>query len=166
MVQKDTAPMAFCACCDPCGIMTEKLSAISELPPRPREWVNERKIFSCVWFKRLKIKVVVVYYRNSVTQTYPTLWLRTFWTMWPFNCFFFHFFRHNDIPWQLRKYFMNQMENVTLDKNNPEWHTDIPRLRKGKVGAQVSGLSSTRFQVTFPSRVSASFEGNSSRLVL
>ena len=55
---------------------------------------------------------------------------------------------------------MNQMENVTLDKNNPEWHTDIPRLRKGKVGAQVSGLSST----TFPSRVSASFEGN--RLVL
>lgn len=43
---------------------------------------------------------------------------------------------HNDIPWQLRKYFMNQMENVTLDKNNPEWHTDIPRLRKGKVGAQ------------------------------
>ena len=61
---------------------------------------------------------------------------------------------------------MNQMENVTLDKKNPEWHTDIPRLRKGKVGAQVSGLSSTRFQVTFPSRVSASFEGNSSRLVL
>ena len=22
----------------PCGIMTEKLSAMSELPPRPREW--------------------------------------------------------------------------------------------------------------------------------
>lgn len=57
--------------------------------------------------------------------------------------------RHNDIPWQLRKNYMNRMENVTLDKNNPEFHTDIPRLRKGGVGAQVSGLESKqlpRFQ--------------------
>ena len=37
---------------------------------------------------------------------------------------------------------MNRMENVTLDKNNPDFHTDIPRLRKGAVGAQVSGLES------------------------
>lgn len=39
---------------------------------------------------------------------------------------------------------MNRMENVTLDKNNPDFHTDIPRLRKGGVGAQVSGLESKR----------------------
>ena len=45
--------------------------------------------------------------------------------------------RHNDIPWQLRKYYMNRLENVTLDKNNPKFHTDIPRLKQGGVGAQV-----------------------------
>lgn len=43
---------------------------------------------------------------------------------------------HNDIPWQLRKYYMNRLENVTLDKNNPKFHTDIPRLKQGGVGAQ------------------------------
>ncbi len=36
---------------------------------------------------------------------------------------------------------MNRLEKVTLDKDNPEFHTDIPRLRKGGVGAQVSDLS-------------------------
>ena len=45
--------------------------------------------------------------------------------------------RHNDIPWQLRKYYLNRLENVTLDKNNPKFHTDIPRLKQGGVGAQV-----------------------------
>jgi len=43
---------------------------------------------------------------------------------------------HNDLPWQLRKNYMNQLENVTLDKPNPAFHTDIPRLKKGRVGAQ------------------------------
>lgn len=32
---------------------------------------------------------------------------------------------------------MNRLENVTLDKDNPKFHTDIPRLREGGVGAQV-----------------------------
>ena len=32
---------------------------------------------------------------------------------------------------------MNRLENVTLDKNNPKFHTDIPRLKQGGVGAQV-----------------------------
>ena len=35
---------------------------------------------------------------------------------------------------------MNQLENVTLDKSNPAFHTDIPRLKQGRVGAQVRGL--------------------------
>ncbi|XP_001628029.2 dipeptidase 1 isoform X1 [Nematostella vectensis] len=43
---------------------------------------------------------------------------------------------HNDIPWQMRKYYMNRLENITLDTGSPELHTDIPRLRKGKVGGQ------------------------------
>ena len=32
---------------------------------------------------------------------------------------------------------MNRLESVTLDRNNPEFHTDIPRLKQGGVGAQV-----------------------------
>ena len=32
---------------------------------------------------------------------------------------------------------MNRLENVTLDKSNPKFHTDIPRLKQGGVGAQV-----------------------------
>jgi len=43
---------------------------------------------------------------------------------------------HNDLPWQLRKNYMNQMQNVTLSESNPDFHTDIPRLKKGRVGAQ------------------------------
>ena len=35
---------------------------------------------------------------------------------------------------------MNRFENITLDKSNPEFNTDIPRLKKGRVGAQVRGL--------------------------
>lgn len=56
---------------------------------------------------------------------------------------------HNDIPWQLRKNYMNRLENVTLDKDNPSFHTDIPRLRKGRVGAQFwSAYVSCRNQFT------------------
>lgn len=76
------------------------------------------------------------YYHNT-----PHPWLSSF--SWLCNCLMF-LFRHNDIPWQLRKNYMNQMENVTLDKSNPAFHTDIPRLREGKVGAQVSGLGSIK----------------------
>ena len=36
---------------------------------------------------------------------------------------------------------MNQLDEIHLTKNTsgkyPEWHTDIPRLRAGHVGAQV-----------------------------
>ncbi len=55
--------------------------------------------------------------------------------------------RHNDLAYQIRVYFQNQLDNVDLTKNGSgadpkiygdEWQTDIPRLRAGKVGGQVS----------------------------
>jgi len=43
---------------------------------------------------------------------------------------------HNDLPWQIRIHYLNRFENMTLDTGIPFIHTDIPRLRKGKVGTQ------------------------------
>ncbi|EDV25986.1 uncharacterized protein TRIADDRAFT_37552 [Trichoplax adhaerens] len=45
---------------------------------------------------------------------------------------------HNDLPWQMRAYYYNKIEyaNASLNSNLPHLHTDIARLRKGRVGAQ------------------------------
>lgn len=43
---------------------------------------------------------------------------------------------HNDVPYQIRIKYQNRFENMTFDTSEPEWHTDIPRLRQGKVGSQ------------------------------
>ena len=45
--------------------------------------------------------------------------------------------RHNDIPYQIRIKYKNRFENLTFDTDESGWHTDIPRLKKGKVGSQV-----------------------------
>lgn len=46
---------------------------------------------------------------------------------------------HNDLPWQYRK-LSNDFSRVHLETGTtgfrPAWHTDIPRLRAGRVGAQ------------------------------
>ncbi len=42
---------------------------------------------------------------------------------------------HNDLPWALRKS-GGVVGKIDLRKNQPDLHTDIPRLRKGGVGAQ------------------------------
>lgn len=56
-------------------------------------------------------------------------------------------YRHNDLAWQIRAQFQNQLDKVDLTKNGSgadpkvyghEWQTDIPRLRAGMVGGQVS----------------------------
>lgn len=61
------------------------------------------------------------------------------------NLFDFH--RHNDLPWNVRKFVHNQLGEVNLSSDlgrvdpwaRSDWsHTDIPRLRAGLVGAQVS----------------------------
>lgn len=52
-------------------------------------------------------------------------------------------FSHNDLAMQLRARYQNQLNEVDLNKNGSGdnvtfWHTDMVRLRAGKVGAQVS----------------------------
>ncbi|KAM4630479.1 dipeptidase 1 [Polymixia lowei] len=42
---------------------------------------------------------------------------------------------HNDLPWQLRKQFNNQLSQVDLTKLNST-HTNIPKIKKGRLGAQ------------------------------
>ena len=47
---------------------------------------------------------------------------------------------HNDLPWQCRVRFRNQLSRIDLRRDlthlDPRLHTDIPRLRRGGVGAQ------------------------------
>ncbi|XP_070575858.1 dipeptidase 1-like [Ptychodera flava] len=44
---------------------------------------------------------------------------------------------HNDFPWQVRKYWQNQLSLFDMHSDLSDYtHTDIPRLREGHVGAQ------------------------------
>jgi membrane dipeptidase len=43
---------------------------------------------------------------------------------------------HNDLPWQFREKSDLGFEKIDITKPQPRLHTDIPRLRKGGVGAQ------------------------------
>ncbi|MDQ4503961.1 dipeptidase [Sinomonas sp. ASV322] len=43
---------------------------------------------------------------------------------------------HNDLPWALRQDFGYDVLGAGLDVGQPRLHTDIPRLRRGGVGAQ------------------------------
>ena len=47
---------------------------------------------------------------------------------------------HNDLPWELRERFAGDLSKVDLagdtSKLTPPLHTDIPRLRQGRLGAQ------------------------------
>lgn len=42
---------------------------------------------------------------------------------------------HNDLPWQLRKLFNNQLNKVDLNTINST-HTSIPKIKEGRLGAQ------------------------------
>ena len=48
----------------------------------------------------------------------------------------FVFDGHNDLPWQLREKASSSFAKLDIAQHRPELHTDIPRLRKGNVGAQ------------------------------
>lgn len=43
---------------------------------------------------------------------------------------------HNDLPWQLREKASPSFEALDLNQLQPEFHTDLVRLRKGGVGGQ------------------------------
>lgn len=48
----------------------------------------------------------------------------------------FVFDGHNDLPWETRERASSSFEKLDISQPQPEIHTDIPRLRKGNVGAQ------------------------------
>jgi membrane dipeptidase len=43
---------------------------------------------------------------------------------------------HNDLPWELRRKVGLAFRDIDLKRDQPKFHTDIPRLKKGNVGAQ------------------------------
>ena len=43
---------------------------------------------------------------------------------------------HNDLPWQYRQKANRDLSRIDISKDQPDLHTDIPRLRAGGVGAQ------------------------------
>jgi membrane dipeptidase len=43
---------------------------------------------------------------------------------------------HNDLPWKLRDKFGGRLDKCDISRPQPKLQTDIPRLRKGGVGAQ------------------------------
>lgn len=43
---------------------------------------------------------------------------------------------HNDLPWAMRTKAGSSFDQADIAKPQPQFHTDIPRLRKGGVGAQ------------------------------
>ena len=65
-------------------------------------------------------------------------------------------YRHNDFPYSLRRYEDNQVGNLDINDltTSQPWasssssHTDINRLRTGKVGAQVISSKKGRFLVS------------------
>jgi membrane dipeptidase len=48
----------------------------------------------------------------------------------------FVFDGHNDLPWTLREKSGSSFDKCDITKSQPAMHTDIPRLKKGNVGAQ------------------------------
>lgn len=43
---------------------------------------------------------------------------------------------HNDLPWQIRRNANRDVWSIDIDQPQPDFHTDIPRLREGMLGAQ------------------------------
>lgn len=43
---------------------------------------------------------------------------------------------HNDLPWAMRQKAASSFKQADISQSQPKFHTDIPRLRKGNVGAQ------------------------------
>lgn len=43
---------------------------------------------------------------------------------------------HNDLPWQIRRKANRDVWSIDINEPQPDFHTDIPRLREGMLGAQ------------------------------
>ena len=62
------------------------------------------------------------------------------------KAYLFLIFRHNDLPWNIRKFIHNKLNTVNFTSNlktedpwgtSPWSHTDLTRLVNGRVGGQV-----------------------------
>ena len=69
-------------------------------------------------------------------------------------------FRHNDLPWNIRKFVHNKLDTVNFTHNlkyidpwaKSRWsHTDIGRMVGGQIGCQVS-LNTIQLNVHFSQR--------------
>ena len=43
---------------------------------------------------------------------------------------------HNDLPWAMREKAASSFKQADIAEPQPQFHTDIPRLKQGNVGAQ------------------------------
>ena len=63
------------------------------------------------------------------------------------------FDRHNDWPYQMRRNRRNVLNNISLYDDFTQYytpsHTDIPRIREGRLGAQVSQIFCDFFNIPF-----------------
>ena len=62
---------------------------------------------------------------------------------------------HNDLAYEIRSRFLNQLDQVDLNTSTDvygnQWQTDIPWLRAGRVGAQVSNQIASKHSTSFAS---------------
>lgn len=72
---------------------------------------------------------------------------------------------HNDLPYNIRKFVHNQLSEFNFDvdlKNVPPWsnsnwsHTDLQRLKKGRVAAQVTTTTKINFPFVYVFHFSSS----------
>jgi membrane dipeptidase len=89
---------------------------------------NHMKTFS------LSALLFVALAGNTLAQSPPTVVLTDEGRKVHFESFVFD--GHNDLPWELRTTADSSFDKRDIRQPQPKMHTDIPRLRKGGVGAQ------------------------------
>ncbi len=82
----------------------------------------------------LTITLVLALAAPAFSQTPPTVVLTDEGRKVHFESFVFD--GHNDLPWELRTTADSSFDKRDIRQPQPKMHTDIPRLRKGGVGAQ------------------------------
>ena len=104
------------------------------------------KYYEC-YCNILIVKVVIMLGKTMIYKCQSLLHKEHAMLLLLHTCMHTTVYRHNDLPYQIRDIFDNQFDEFNLSKNGStlppekvgnEWHTDIPRLRAGKVGAQVA----------------------------
>src|SRR5436190_16895947 len=82
----------------------------------------------------LSIVLAVAFAVPCLAQNPPTVVLTDEGRKVHFESFVFD--GHNDLPWEMRTKADSSFDKRDIRQPQPKMHTDIPRLRKGGVGAQ------------------------------